>query len=109
MKTSRTYESAMRDILQTILDGQRPTFVDDPDAAECLLECFNRGYLIGMDLERNSNQNVIGRYINPKVTLKGRYFLEARDPDKNSRIALWLSVTSVVITVIFNILNLLCF
>lgn len=99
--SSKSFDNKMRDVLRHFLDGSvNIDFENDDDAMECMEECIKLEYLIGIDTIRNASGNLCAQTINPKVTRKGLYFLESKDPDLRSRQALVVSIIAILISIL---------
>lgn len=98
---AKSFDDKMRDVLRYFSEGSvEIDFENDDNAMECLGECIKLEYLIGIDIARTADGNLHAQKINPKVTRKGLYFLEAKDPDLRSRQALTVSIIAIVVSVL---------
>ena len=77
-KNSRDYTKNMKRIICCIRDGEKISAEPNEWGMEFLNACIENGYVTGYSLDRNANGNLVGSVTNPKVTLKGFYFLNEK-------------------------------
>ena len=100
-KSTRQYEKRMKETLRDIVREKPLEQLTNWDL-EILNSCVERGYIINIVFSRNEEGNPLkqirGKAI--RVTLDGYSFLDRMSADKKSTVALWLSVLSVVASII---------
>ena len=99
MSNKQKFEKNMRRLLRQIAKGEELNDINDYDL-ECISECVDRGYLVGINIDRNARGYIIADFKRLTVKYHGYEFLDNRFPNLRSNIALVLSAIALLVSVL---------
>lgn len=101
MSKKQKFEKTMRSLMKEIDDKTFDLQSKSDYELECLYECLQRGYIRGIHLDRCITGQLIGRPDeNVRVLYPGYVFMDTKFPNLRSNIAIAVSVSAFLISIL---------
>ena len=95
IKNAMAFRKEMRRLIRLVREEEFAKVDLSTDSMECLSECVERGYIIGISVARVASGNAVFDMSSPRVTLKGFCFLSL-DITRSDVIAVIALIISII-------------